>query len=409
MGLRGDESLRGQEPLSYIENMARTVGTIKATPENPRWKALVDQIQGAVANGLVSDEGIEAFVKANPKWTAVVANAQYSRESGRRGQEAISPYFHPGQEARAAVPGQPEQPFQTTEEQAFGLPGLQGNIEKEAVAPIPEQKAIAQRADYDAAIARANQMGNYELAKQLIDQKKNLSGGKGLYGGIQYAIDPRTGKYVPYSVDPETRQAVPINTPEGTVATVPMLSQVTEGGNISMVPSRGIPGMPQKFTPTGTRSAASAEEAKQAGQSETAINMGNKLKELVESGKVRVGPIDGRKLRVAGKTGINLTEDDAQVLSIEENLSNQLIQAMRGAAVGPAEQIRFEKSLPRVDQPKALFLKNIETTMGNLRVMRDRAAEMRPVPAAATPANSNTSVAPTDPLKRKTVKFSELP
>ena len=214
-----------------------------------------------------------------------------------------------------------------------------------------------------------------------------IGSGGSPYGGVQYAYDPAKKQYVPYLVDKTSRAALPITTPPGTVATVPSIPQIGEGGHIFTVPSRGVPGVPTPATGTGLRTMPTAEETKQVGQAEAAFGMSREMRRLVESNSVQVGTVRGRRLRAAGLTGMGLTKDDAAMLSLEQNLSNQLLQAMRGAQVGPQEQTMYERSLPRVDQPRELFLANITTTMDNLATMRRMAAQLRPVPppGAASP------------------------
>jgi hypothetical protein len=78
---------------------------------------------------------------------------------------------------------------------------------------------------------------------------------------------------------------------------------------------------------------------------------------------------------------------EADALSIEQNLSNQLLNALRGAQVGPKEQELFNKSLPQIDQPKPLFRANVDTTMRNLATLQRKAAQQRPFKPAIPPGN----------------------
>ena len=66
------------------------------------------------------------------------------------------------------------------------------------------------------------------------------------------------------------------------------------------------------------------------------------------------------------KAGIPLSEKQARSTSLAKSISNQLIQAMRGAAVGPEEQKAFEKQLPVSGQPDKLFMSNLNLTRKNL-------------------------------------------
>ena len=252
--------------------------------------------------------------------------------------------------------------------------------------------------------------GSDDMVKMGLGMTGLGSAGGSPYGGVQYAYDPAKKQYVPYLVDKTSRAALPITTPPGTVATVPSIPQIGEGGHIFTVPSRGVPGVPTPATGTGLRTMPTAEETKQVGHAEAAFGMGREMRRLVESGSVQVGSVRGRRLRAAGLTGMRLTKDDATMLSLEENLSNQLLQAARGAQVGPQEQTKYERSLPRVDQPRELFLANITTTMDNLATLRRMASQLRPVPppGAASPGRRPEHTALIDQA-RKAIKAGKDP
>ena len=66
-----------------------------------------------------------------------------------------------------------------------------------------------------------------------------------------------------------------------------------------------------------------------------------------------------------------MTPEHAKMVATTTSLGNQLLQAFRGAAVGPAEKIDFIKQLPTPGQPRAVFLKNIELTRRNLQQLAD--------------------------------------
>jgi hypothetical protein len=90
------------------------------------------------------------------------------------------------------------------------------------------------------------------------------------------------------------------------------------------------------------------------------------------------------------KLGYKVTPEQTQMVSYTKSLSNQLIQAMRGAQVGPAEQGAFEKSLPVAGQPEALFDQNLETTLHNLNILNERKAALRGLPNASTGKSTST-------------------
>jgi hypothetical protein len=84
------------------------------------------------------------------------------------------------------------------------------------------------------------------------------------------------------------------------------------------------------------------------------------------------------------KLGYDITPQQTQLISYTKSLSNQLIQAMRGAQVGPQEQEAFEKSLPVAGQPQELFDQNLSTTIDNLGIINKRRASLRGLPNAST-------------------------
>lgn len=64
--------------------------------------------------------------------------------------------------------------------------------------------------------------------------------------------------------------------------------------------------------------------------------------------------------------GVPMTPENAEAHSISRNLGSQLIQAMRGANVGPVEIEQFLKQLPVAGQPKPVFEANAKITKQNL-------------------------------------------
>ena len=68
--------------------------------------------------------------------------------------------------------------------------------------------------------------------------------------------------------------------------------------------------------------------------------------------------------------GYDMSPKDIRAMSISVSLGNQLLQAFRGAAVGPKEQEMFAKQLPTAGQPKDVFKTNLELTRQNLAYIR---------------------------------------
>ena len=222
---------------------------------------------------------------------------------------------------------------------------------------------------------------------------------QGFYGGVQWAIDAKDkNKNVPWSIDEKTRQPIRIDTQQPVrlgvdiIPTIPMSTQVVTGGNIVQIPSRGAPGVTPRSTGTGLQVQPSPEEAVKVGTTDNAFAMGNRMMELVDSQKVNLGMLGGRYTKGKAITGVGLNDQEAEMVSLEENLSNALLEAMRGAQVGPKEQELFNKSLPRINQPEKLFKANIRTTMANIRRLNERVSTLRPVPnvGGGTPKGGST-------------------
>ena len=162
----------------------------------------------------------------------------------------------------------------------------------------------------------------------------------------------------------------------------------------------------QTFVPGGPHDPArpqrpTAEETRKSGQADAAETMLDRMEELYKTGKVDVGQISGWMTQQAGAEGPvgyvaskfeNMTDEEAEMLSLQEASGNLLIAAFRGAQVGPAEQIKFEKQLPRLGQPKELFEKNLILTRQNLAFIRKAKQEQRPTSGGVTGPQKRTRV-----------------
>lgn len=343
------------------------------SPENPKDVLLIQQMVDATMQGLLGDTQVKKLMSRNPIAAPIFANALanqklYKDKTGNIKNILTDAYSPEGN-------------------------NISGPVDDQMVTYRPESF------NYARAIARLTAAGETEKADKLSEQWKRVveaTQGKqqGLYGGVQYAVDSK-GNFVPYSIDEKTRQSVPITPPQGTQATIPLIPTPgvgPQGPGIYQIPGRGVPGNAPQAVP-GVTPLPTTEEAKSVGQAENAQEMAGRLKSYLDAKKIEVGPIMGRMLRAkASLPGDNLTPEEADVLSIEQQLSNQLLQAMRGAQVGPQEQARFDKQLPRVDQPDALFRANISNTMRNLDGLQKRMASQRPIKLGKEPpANPNPS------------------
>jgi hypothetical protein len=158
---------------------------------------------------------------------------------------------------------------------------------------------------------------------------------------------------------------------------------VDENGNIVPIP------------PTMTRTQAAeqgltygneqtAEEAKQSAAINTAQADLERLQTLLtDHGADLSGPaglvkefrggssIAGSILNAAIDYTIGpMSPADVEALSTSLGLSNTILQAYRGAQVGPTEQILFNKQLPIPGQPREVLMANIERSKRNLALLQ---------------------------------------
>lgn len=145
-------------------------------------------------------------------------------------------------------------------------------------------------------------------------------------------------------------------------------------------------------------------EANKIASTESSISIIDDLKSIM-SGKnpPELGGLGNFVNEMKAGTGITgvltrmftdpLTVKQAKLLSLSEALGNQILQAVRGANVGPDEQERFERQLPRPGQPLTLFNQNIIQTEKNLRFLNQRIRELRKL-GKSNSKNVNTTKLP---------------
>ena len=119
---------------------------------------------------------------------------------------------------------------------------------------------------------------------------------------------------------------------------------------------------------------------KQQVQSELGLRLLNEVDTLVAGG-VETGTGAWAKANAAASPilswAVDLSADEAKGASNLEMLSNIMLAAQRGAQVGPEEQKRYDKQLPRLGQEKSLFTANLAATKRNLKEMTTRMVEVR--------------------------------
>ena len=109
--------------------------------------------------------------------------------------------------------------------------------------------------------------------------------------------------------------------------------------------------------------------------------MANRIEQLIDEG-VDTGSKAAVKAAASASPWTSwaagsVSDNEAEMYSLVENYSNLLLAAMRGAQVGPMEQAKFEKSLPRLGQSEKLFLANLKTTRDNINMLRKRSVGRR--------------------------------
>jgi hypothetical protein len=128
-------------------------------------KAYIDAVVQAVQAGEISPAGVDNLSKRVRGLEPFIRSAQLSRQSNLKGMQEIGKYFSPAQAET------PDRPY-TEQDVGSGVgPYAIGS-------PImgTGQPAQPARADYQSAINRAMQMGNYQLADQLAKQSKEVNG-----------------------------------------------------------------------------------------------------------------------------------------------------------------------------------------------------------------------------------------
>lgn len=205
-GLRGNSTFRGYVPeqqrlISVLESdgplpdddpKTRGGGLDPSQQEDIGQISMYAQLR---QTGSISDKAWRRLIQRNPKTSVLFGSIQTDPNvsTARARQEIGSKYFNPGQEAV---------PFETTEEQEFGLQPLRGNLAQEAVAP---------KADVQGAILESLNKGDIDFATK-------LGYGSGAKAESPFGkIDPKD--YTPesltkYSVSGNVSDLVPRGKPE---------------------------------------------------------------------------------------------------------------------------------------------------------------------------------------------------
>lgn len=372
------------EPISPMDAYARSITSKgNVNPGDPRHAGLIENVRAAIQSGQISEQGVNNIAKYNPALAPILFTA-YSDYLAQQ-KNGYSQFFRPGQ------PGTPDRPF-TEQDVGQGVGPLQIGT------PIPGtgQPAIPAKLDYENAMAAALARRDTGMVNTL--QKMVKPEGEKLYGGVQYAQDPRTGQFVPYSIDPATRKAVRIEPPEGTQATVPMLPQAVMGpggvASVVQIPSRGVPGAGGKINrDIIPNHPASMEAAGRIAMLDQANNDINDARGIVfgKDNKLNRKVLLGANVPFTSGVG----EESRILYSAIENAVAGKLRAETGATA-PIEEVRnisgrFKPTPMDTEKSAAYKLDRLQEFVNSARSIVDPnklySAERKPA-RSATPANS---------------------
>jgi len=203
------------------------------------------------------------------------------------------------------------------------------------------------------------------------------------------------GQYWGFNKDKGQVEQMPQQKPFGKAYTV-------QGATPEGIPTQEIvfPGSMQAPTEgritLGTKvPVPSAEEAKKEAQTIMGVSMLDEMNSLVEGKhpefpgqKVDIGPGTSGYRKWKAGTGLlgefgalvtpgKISGGEGRLLALEESLGNQMLAAFRGANVGPEEQEKFERQLPRSGQNPELFKQNMILTRKNLAELYSRSSKLR--------------------------------
>lgn len=141
-----------------------------------------------------------------------------------------------------------------------------------------------------------------------------------------------------------------------------------------------------------------ANEAKQIVQQDISEQMFSELETLMQNPNNLLSPtgnalFDLQTMPVIGdilQRYNPATKDQSRTKALTESLSNTLLQAMRGAQVGPKEQERFDRQLPRNGQSPEQFKANFELTRRNIQNLRRGIVDIRKLDAPENPLGART-------------------
>jgi hypothetical protein len=134
-----------------------------------------------------------------------------------------------------------------------------------------------------------------------------------------------------------------------------------------------------------------AQEAKQAADIQISNMNIDRLAELVQNPELDFDGFSGYLSKFRGgsnltniavdnfmnKFGNTMPSETSEALALTLGLSVEIISAIRGAQVGPKEELMFQKQLPTFGQPREIFLINMQRQKRNLTLAKIIAKEGR--------------------------------
>ena len=239
-------------------------------------------------------------------------------------------------------------------------------------------------------LAQRNNMATALMAQQVKDyqerrqaRQRQEQAGQQLYGGnTQALLALQAGQ-------PALAAQLAYPTPEGPMSPMGKLEADRAAGRITEEQyNRQLAINMRPLTTTTIKNIPRPEatEARQMASTEVSTDLLQRMEQLALKdpdaimsptkkliGELEAAPFVGEAIQSV----MPRTEAQYQMASMSEQASNLLLQAMRGAQVGPAEQERFERQLPIQGQPIKLFMENLRNTQRNLEILNRRQREMR--------------------------------
>ena len=353
------------------------------------WKDHQQQISSviqAVQSGQISEEGALNLSQRVKGLAPFIMSAIGQRKSAMEGNKLIGKYVNEGRPEIPGVPAQAEVPYQTNEEQAFGMQPLQGNISQEARPGIPGQAAVQPQRNYQGLSDAYVQRGQWDLAKQAREA-----------GGI----DKSSGRGEYY---------VPVQTSSGIKAFNSRSGMIEDASKLPVVGSASDPSLQGKLAGAKAHGAAVGKDVAGGGNlADSGIAIANAssiLDKGIYSGAW--GPTQkeiAKRFPGSDKTTASNTEE---FLSYVGNVVIPMMKDLGGSDT--VEELNYMKSLVAGDitMEKSAIRNVLAATRKKIESRQARLKSQAGTVGLGGKANAGTQQEE-QPKKNKVVKFSELP